>query len=157
MPLANTPATDIHDSTNTFEPEQPAVVGGENNAKQAPIATTPSAKLQKRFSMSSTRDNFTSFVETKNHSNTPEQLVPMAYREVNDDGNPIHNPKHLKMAAILKSLSTSSSAGLSLFEKEVESRMRRCLDFAADAVNGKFVMEGEMRFVAIKHVFTFYV
>ena len=95
--------------------------------------------------MTSTRDNFTSFVETKSPSisSRRENIVPISYREVNEEGLPIHNPKHLKMAAILKSFSVTSSSGLALFEKEVESRMRRCLNFATEAVNNKFVHEGK--------------
>lgn len=114
----------------------------------ATISNTPSAKLQKRFSMSSTKDNFTSFVETKSSSAIrTDVIVPTVYREVNDDGAPIHNSRVLKLAAILKTFSVSSSSGVLQFEKEIETRMRRCLSFSSDAVNSKFVPEG--RFFAI--------
>ena len=108
---------------------------------------TPSAKLQRRFSMSTTKNNFTSFAETTSQipppANRPEIVVPAAFREVSDEGAPIHNPKHLRMAAIMKSLSINSSTNLTLFEKEeMECRMQRCLDLASAAVHSKFVPEG---------------
>lgn len=97
--------------------------------------------------MTTTKDNFTSFVETTGQTpppaSRPEVVVPAAYREVSDEGVPIHNPKHLRLAAIMKSLSINSSTNLTLFEKEeMECRMQRCFDLAAAAVHSKFSPEG---------------
>jgi hypothetical protein len=133
----------------------------------SPPAATPSSKLQRRFSMSSPLDMFSSFIETKAspaaHSHSKQEssgggagaVVPHAYREVTEEGVPIHNPRNLRMQATLKTFSTSGINNLVVFEKEqIENRMRRCLELAATAVNNKFVPQGKRnKYLVLKSFF----
>lgn len=127
-------------------PSAPAAQGALASPSANHVSATPSAKLQRRFSMSTTKDVFGSFVETKppqTPHGKPEKAVPAAYRDISEDGAPIHNPRHLRMASTLKAFSTNSVNNLAIFEKEeIEIRMRRCLKFAAKAVQNKFVDQG---------------
>lgn len=124
-------------------PKEGAKTGAISIAAHTPAPDTPSAKMHRRFSMSKPLDVFSSFVETKNTGNNDTISIPPAFREVAEDGSTLYNPRHLKLASILKSFTTSSASNLGTFEREeVEQRMRRCLEFACAAVQNKFVVEG---------------